>query len=98
VSSAPHPSPFAHGRSEIHERKALAQTIRRERRKLGSTLRALRLAQKLTQAAAAEAVGIHAVHIARLEAGTANPTISTLIALAVAYGVPLRALFDEIQA
>jgi DNA-binding XRE family transcriptional regulator len=95
VASPPRPSPFAHGRSEVHERKALAQTIRRERRKLGNTLRALRLERKLTQAAAAEAVGVHPVHVARVEAGTANPTVSTLIAFAVAYRVPLGALFDE---
>ena len=89
------PSPYAHGRSEIHERKPLVQTIGRERRRLGARLRQLRLAREMTQAAAAEAVGVHPVHVARIESGAANPTISTLIAFAVAYGVQLRALFDE---
>jgi transcriptional regulator with XRE-family HTH domain len=51
--------------------------------------------RELTQAEAAEAVGVHPVHVARIESGVANPTVSTLVAFATAYDVPLRALFDE---
>jgi transcriptional regulator with XRE-family HTH domain len=79
----------------MHERRALAIAAKRERRKLGARLRELRLARHMTQARAAEAVGVHPVHVARMESGAANPTITTLVAFALAYGVPLRALFDE---
>jgi DNA-binding XRE family transcriptional regulator len=48
----------------------------------------------LTQAAADEAVGVHPVHVARIESGSANPTFSTLVAFAVAYNVPVRELFE----
>ena len=95
VSRPPRLSPYAHGRSEIHERKALASTIRRERKKLGKRLRELRTLRELTQAQAAEAIGVHSVHVARIEGGIANPTLSTLVAFASAYNVPLRALFEE---
>ena len=49
----------------------------------------------LTQAQAAEAAGVHPVQVARVESGSANMTFATLVAFAVAYGVPLRALFDD---
>lgn len=51
----------------------------------------------MTQAEAAEAAGVHAVHVARVESGAANVTISTLIAFAAAYGVPVHALFELVE-
>jgi len=95
VSRPSRPSPYAHGRSEIHERKGVSQAAKKERRKLGQRLRALRDERGWTQAKAAEEVGLHAVHVARVESGVANVTISTLVAFALAYGVPLRSLFEE---
>jgi DNA-binding XRE family transcriptional regulator len=86
-------SPYDHGRSEIHGRRGLATAIRAERRRLGERIRRLRVERELTQAEAAEAIGIHPVHVARIESGSANITIATLVAVAVAYGVPVRALF-----
>jgi DNA-binding XRE family transcriptional regulator len=88
-------SPYSHGASEIHGRGPLARVIKAERHRLGERLRELRLKLEWSQARAAEQIGVHPVHVARLESGTANPTISTLIAFSVAYGVPVRALFDE---
>jgi DNA-binding XRE family transcriptional regulator len=87
-------SPYHHGRSEIHERKSLAAAIKRERVRLGKRLRELRVERALSQAQAAEAIGVHPVSVARIEAGTANVTIATLTAISVAYGVPMRALFE----
>jgi len=91
-------SRYAHGPSEIHERQDLSAAILRERRKLGKRLRKLREARKLTQAAAAEAVGLHPVHVARVESGSANVTIATLVAFAVAYRVPVHTLFVDVDA
>jgi transcriptional regulator with XRE-family HTH domain len=54
----------------------------------------LRTERKLTQAEAAEAVGVHPVHVSRIESGEANVTIGTLVALAIAYRVALRDLFE----
>jgi transcriptional regulator with XRE-family HTH domain len=91
VASRP-ASPHAHGRSEIWVRSA---AILRERRRLGRRLRALRQRKGLSQEQAAEAIGIHPKHLGRIESGAGNPTISTLIALALAYGVRLAALVEE---
>ncbi len=66
----------------------------RERERLGKRLRELRTARKMTQAEAAEAAGVHTVHVARIESGAANITISTLVAFAVAYNVPVHAFFE----
>ncbi len=88
------PSPHAHGRSEIWSRAALEKAILRERRRLGTRLRLLRERKGLTQEQAAEEIGIHPKHLGRIEGADGNPTISTLIALALAYGVNLASLFE----
>ncbi len=88
-------SPHAHCRSEIWSRATLEKAILRERRRLGTRLRLLREKKGLTQEEAAEAIGVHAKHVGRLEGGTGNPTISTLVAFALAYGVQLGALFES---
>ena len=87
-------SRFGHGRSETRDRPAVVTAARRERRRLGERLRVLRAERKLTQAEAAEAVGMHPVHVSRIESGEANVTIGTLVALAIAYRVTLRDLFE----
>jgi len=37
---------------------------------------------------------MHPVHVSRIESGEANVTIGTLVALAIAYRVTLRDLFE----
>lgn len=39
-------------------------------------------------------MGLHPKYMPRLEGGTANPTVATLVAASVAYKVPLRDLFS----
>jgi len=88
-------SPHAHGRSEIWSRAALEKAIVRERSRFGRRVRAVRNRQGLTQEQAAEQIGIHPKHLARIEGGTVNPTLSTLIAMALAYRVKLATLFED---
>lgn len=56
-------------------------------------LRALRQERGLTQEQAAESIGVHPKHMIKMEQGSANLTVATLVAVAVAYKVPLRELF-----
>lgn len=42
-------------------------------------------------------MGIHPKSMPRLESGSTNPTIATLVAAAVAFKVPLRDLFPETE-
>jgi transcriptional regulator with XRE-family HTH domain len=63
--------------------------------RLGRRLRELRESQGLTQEQAAELMGVHPKSMPRIEGGTANPTVATLVAASVAYKVPLRELFPE---
>ncbi len=86
-------SPHSHGRSEVRTRKDLAPTIKRELKRLGKRLRELREELGLSQEEAAELMGIHPKSMPRIEGGTANPTVATLVAAAVAYKVPLHELF-----
>lgn len=71
----------------------LAPVIKRELRRLGLRLRALRQERGLTQEQAAEAMGIHPKSLPRIEGGRANLTVATLVAAAVAFKVPLREFF-----
>jgi transcriptional regulator with XRE-family HTH domain len=73
----------------------LAPIVKRELKRLGKRLREARQARGLTQEEAAEMMGLHPKYMPRLEGGTANPTVATLIAASVAYKVPLRDLFPE---
>jgi len=58
-------------------------------------LRELREERGFSQEHAAELMGIHPKSMPRIEGGTANPTLATLVAAAMAYDVPLRDLFPE---
>lgn len=87
-------SSHTHGSSEFWERPEFVRVVARERRALGVKLRALRQGKGLTQERAAEAMGIHQVHVSRLEQGLHNPTFSVLVAAATAYGVSLASLFE----
>lgn len=88
-------SPFAHGSSEVWARKNVAAAIEREQADLGKRLRTIREAKEMTREEAAERAGIHAVHLARIEAGQANVTIATLVALSLAYRTPLISFFKK---
>ena len=61
--------------------------------RLGVRLREVRERLGLTQEAAAELSGLHAKHLGVIEGGKTNVTVASLVALAVAYRVPLAALF-----
>jgi len=88
-------SPFRHGRSEAFERRGHAALLRRERQALARNIRQLREVKGWTQVEAAEAAGLHPVHVSRIELGTANPALPTLVALANAFGARVHALFEE---
>ncbi|TAK25722.1 MAG: XRE family transcriptional regulator [Myxococcaceae bacterium] len=89
-------SKHAHGPSEAKTRVGVVRAVAKERRRLGARLLAMRLERELTREQAAEVIGIHAVHVARIETGSANVTIGTLVAVALAYKVPLAAFFEAL--
>lgn len=95
MPAASRKSPHSHGPSEVRTRKDLAPVIKRELKRLGMRLRELREERGLTQEQAAEIMGVHPKSMPRIEGGTANPTVATLVAASVAYKVPLRDLFPE---
>jgi DNA-binding XRE family transcriptional regulator len=80
--------------SEVWSRPMLLKAIDGERARLGARLQQLRSERGMSHDVAAERCGVSARHLARVEAGTANVTIATLVALAMGYGIPLRDLFD----
>jgi transcriptional regulator with XRE-family HTH domain len=63
-------------------------------RQFGKRLRALREAGGRSQAAIAERAGLSRVFVNQLEAGTRDPSLSTLTRLAKALGVTLAELLD----
>lgn len=89
------PSPYAHGRSEIWGRGTLKRAISTEQQRLGNHVRTTREQKHLTQEEAAERIGIHPKHLGRIEGGTINLTLATLVAIAMGYGVTLANLFEE---
>ena len=78
----------------MHERPGITRAARNVRRDLGIRIRELRVGKKLSQEKAAEAIGVHAKHLQRLELGIGNATVTTLVAIAMAYGVHVQDLFD----
>lgn len=91
-------SVHSHGASEIKSKPAVAAEALRQRKRLGGKLRVLRERAGFTQEEAAEEIGLHVKHLQRLESGRANVTLVTLIACALAYAVPLQALFETERA
>ena len=60
---------------------------------MGTTLRKLRMAKKLSQAALAKSAGVSREYVNKIEAGRYDPPLSTITALAKALGVkPARLL------
>lgn len=88
-------SPFAHGRSETRTRAKAQEALEREQLRLGRHLLALRVERGLSQEAAAELAGVHEKYLSKLERGQANPTLSTLLSVASAYGVQLSSCFER---
>ncbi|WP_030659693.1 MULTISPECIES: helix-turn-helix domain-containing protein [Streptomyces] len=62
------------------------------RRVIGARIRAARTDAGLTQEALAERVGIDNKTVHRIEYGTSDPTLSVLLRMADALGVPLTEL------
>lgn len=85
--------PHARRPPEVRAPEDLAPLIKRELRRLGLRLRALRQERGLTQEQAAEAMGIHPKSLPRIEGGRANLTVATLVAAAAAFKVSLCELF-----
>jgi DNA-binding XRE family transcriptional regulator len=84
-----------HGPSEFLERPSVVRALKREQRRLGLRLRVLRVQRHLTQLEAAELVGIHPTHVSRVESGSTESKLGTLVAFAKAYGVTMAELFEE---
>ena len=61
---------------------------------VGARLRAIRRDREVTLAALAEATGLTASTLSRLETGKLRPTLEQLLPLARAHGVPLDELVD----
>jgi transcriptional regulator with XRE-family HTH domain len=62
---------------------------------LAGNVRRLRENLKWTQEQAAEASEIAVRHFQKIEAGDVNVTVATLVRVAKAFRVPVKALFDE---
>ena len=66
-------------------------------RLLAGNVRRLRESLKWTQEQAAEASGIAVRHFQKIEAGDVNVTVATLVRVAKALRVPVKALFEEMK-
>jgi transcriptional regulator with XRE-family HTH domain len=64
--------------------------------RVGSNIRHYRRVVKLTQSQAAQACGVPLRTWARIESGNANPTLSTLEAVAFTLNLPLNSLFTAL--
>jgi transcriptional regulator with XRE-family HTH domain len=62
---------------------------------VGMQVRTRRLQLNLTQDVVSERCGIYRTYLSRIEAGTANPTLLVLIALASTLEVNVRDLFND---
>lgn len=66
--------------------------------RVGARVCALRKQKRLTQERLAEAADLSPAYLARIEAGTREPTLRTLVAIADALDAPLTLLFEEERA
>jgi DNA-binding XRE family transcriptional regulator len=62
---------------------------------VGERVKALRVANTLTQEVLSERCGIFRTYLSRIESGSANPTLVVLVALAGALEVPPAVLFQK---
>jgi ribosome-binding protein aMBF1 (putative translation factor) len=89
------PAQQARGRSEIYASDSLVRAIEAAKKRFGRRARELRHAKGWSREVAAHAIGIHPVHLARIELGSANITIATQVAIATGYRVELAELFSS---
>ncbi len=82
-------------RSQIWSNPKTARAVERELVRIGARLRALRDECGWTLEQTAERASLHPVSLSRVETGSVNVTIATLVAVTRALGVELVALFDE---
>jgi transcriptional regulator with XRE-family HTH domain len=71
----------------VIESEAFARVQRRLRATLGRNVRNLRLSQRMTQADLADLAESRRALISDIERGEANPTLESLLRIAVALGV-----------
>jgi transcriptional regulator with XRE-family HTH domain len=65
---------------------------------IGELLRSAREQQGMTLEQVSELSGISKSHLSRLESGERQPSVASLLALSVTFGVPVGAFFGETQA
>ncbi|MDR5810623.1 helix-turn-helix transcriptional regulator [Caballeronia sp. LZ019] len=65
------------------------------RKNLSDNLKAFRAEQDLSQEALSERGGFHRTYVSQLERQATNPTLDTLVAIAIALGVELKDLLAE---
>ena len=65
---------------------------------IGQRLRNYRLQKKLSQEDLAERCGLHPTYIGQVERGEKNATIESISKIAAGLGIPLRTLFENIEA
>jgi transcriptional regulator with XRE-family HTH domain len=82
-------------RSQIWANPRTARAVERELVRLGARLREVREARGWTLEQTAERESIHPVSLSRVETGSVNVTIGTLVAVTRALGVELVELFGE---
>ena len=63
-------------------------------KRLGMTIKKLRIRKELTQAQLAAKVPCHRIYIAQIEAGTKTPSIATLEKIAKAFNVKAGRLLE----
>ena len=63
--------------------------LRRVELRVGEQIRGLRRDAGVSVTALAEAVGVHRTHVARIEAGTAHPSLEVLSAIGIALGAEI---------
>jgi DNA-binding XRE family transcriptional regulator len=66
--------------------RVFRQRLREVKRATGTELRRLRTVASASQGRAAHAAGVDRSFLSRIESGVANPSIETLVAIAVALG------------
>ena len=73
-----------------HELKKIDQTV-------GRNIKRLRIARKMNQKTLAERVGVTFQQIQKYESGVNRVSASRLYSLAMVFGLPVRALFSDLE-
>jgi transcriptional regulator with XRE-family HTH domain len=75
--------------------REVSEHAQRIRRRVAAQVRRLRAARGLTQEAAAERARLATRHLQKIEAAEVNVTLDTLVRVAEAFDVDVRALLDD---